>query len=723
MKIGKPEIKKILTPKQLKKRTELSLFSSIGLPIIGLSATDFMAHSLIGGLIATGFYKYYKDKLDKTQIGADGKRYFKIGKDELGREVWINDFYFHRHMLVVGGTGMGKTSLYRVILKQCIRNNFGIIYINFKAEDEDFFNLYFLAKEEGRVEDLLLLNLSPTAEPTETATYNPLATLETPQEIADFFFNLLAPAQGDMAYWQGRGRNLMSASARVFVYLRDIKKQKPSLDLLMRAFEISEMLEAYNDPELPESFRDYIEAYLQDLDPSGEIRRTKKASKISDDMATQHGYALQQWKESLMDISFRFKHIVGNPYSDIDFKDVLKSSRILYVHMPALSLPNSTKEALGRLILAGLKTSVGAMLGEKLLGNTEELSKLKKLEKPSNPFLIIIDEHGTAPITGLDDFIRQIRSLGGGCIIADQNWDGIKQKFGDAYMNTLLGNSLTKIIMNVEGSQAVMGYLKDRLPKFKGYVPNYKKEDFWIEGTKDLRLEEEYVVNPEEVLQLGAGEGILIQKEHVLYVKFDFYVPKRTGEIKLLMVNSSKVRYSVNVKRKLEEVEKFVLEKVREKSNLGLLEKLASLYPLSKEENIEREKSDKDSEEEIFYDGKVNTTKSIQSNSFTASTDKSNDKLSLNRDKEMEKLFYSLKRRINELIEIFSKGDVDDVIFKLEASNLLRDETWALFGKREAFYREKSGFNAFISLLLKIDKSVVERMSIADIRKRIGGQL
>ena len=48
----------------------------------------------------------------------------------------------------------------------------------------------------------------------------------------------------------------------------------------------------------------------------------------------------------------------------------------------------------------------------------------KKKEKPKNPFLILIDEHGTAPITGIDDFIRQIRSLFNSLIVGRKLTDG-----------------------------------------------------------------------------------------------------------------------------------------------------------------------------------------------------------------------------------------------------------------------------------------------------------
>jgi DNA helicase HerA-like ATPase len=561
--VRKVEFKKFLTPKQLKQRMELSLVASgvAGiLPLIYQNTEIASVVGVIGGLL---YHRNIKEKLERTRIGYGGKVYFRIGKDEIGRDVEITDFYFHRHMLVVGGTGMGKTSLYRVILRQVLRKRFGVIYINFKAEDEDFFNLYSIAKEEGIAEDLIIVNFAPSARYTlETGTYSPLATLQSPQEIADFFFNLLAPAKGDMEYWQGRGRNLMSAASRTFVYMRDVEKKPASLKLLLDSFEVPNMLRIMKSPDCPEDFRNWIEVYLQDLDPSGRLRNGDMRA-FTPEMQNQHGYAIQQWKEALMDISLRYSHIFDTNKPDLDFKDALKSSRLVYIHMPALALPNKTKEALGRLILAGLKTATGVMLGERLFGEVEELRKEKKKEKPKNPFLILIDEHGTAPITGIDDFIRQIRSLGGGSIIADQNWDGIKQTFGDAYLNTLLGNSLTKIIMNVEGSEAVMKYLESRIPKVKTVIPSYKIQDGFLIKGDSANLQEEPLVKMDEITKLGAGEGYVIQKENIIKCKFDFYVPKLPKRIDLFLFNRERFNYE-ELKKILQETDLKIEETVEQ---------------------------------------------------------------------------------------------------------------------------------------------------------------
>lgn len=590
--IRKAKIKRILMPDELKQRVQLSLMAT-GLSLVApLFMENISFASLVFGIGSMLYHRNVKKKLEETRIGypKNGQKvYFRLGVDELGRPVEITDYYFHRHMMVVGGTGMGKTSLYRVILRQVLKKRFGVIYINFKAEDEDFFNLYGIAKEVGMAEDLIMLNFAPSAiETGETATYSPLATLETPQEIADFFFNLLAPASGDMEYWQGRGRNLMNAAARTYIYMRDYEKKPASLRLLLDAFEVVNMMRVMKAEDCPENFKAWIDIYLQDLDPSGKLRSTGDMRAFTPEMQNQHGYAMQQWKEALMDISLRYSHIFNTSKPDLDFKEALRNSRLVYIHMPALALPNKTKESLGRLILAGLKTATGAMLGERLFGDTEELGQLKKKEKPKNPFLILIDEHGTAPITGLDDFIRQIRSLGGGAIIADQNWDGIKQKFGDAYLNTLLGNSLTKIVMNVEGSEAVIKYLNERIPKVRTFIPDYKKSEVFIEQTERLNLQEEPIVRVDEIVKLGAGEGYVIQQENIVKCKFDFYKPKIPKIIDLFIYTRDKVSYANKIKKLIKEIEK------KGKSLKGKLDSAGGNSSQTNEDSIYSHKKYKD---------------------------------------------------------------------------------------------------------------------------------
>jgi len=552
LKYFRERLKRDYTPKELMIRTQVSkavsLFSAV-LPLFQPNQLFLSAVGTIGGLL---FYRRYKKRLDETKVGK-GEVICTLGKDELGREVGIDKFHFFRHVLVVGGTGMGKTSLYRVMIRQLLEKNFGLIYVNFKAEDEDFLNLYFICKELGVEKNLLILNFSPSAKETlETHTFSPLATLKTPQEIADFFFYLLPPAKGEMEYWQGRGRFLMNASARNFCYLRDVKGKRATFELFLKAFDLHSILTAYTSPDCPEEYKKYFETYLQDLDPTGEVRKRGSLRGIPPDLQVQHGYALQQWKETFSDISLRYSHIFDTDKPDIDMIDVIKRNRILYIHMPALTIPDKTRQGLGRLILASIRVAVKTLLGETLTGEYEEIKKAKKLEKPKNPFAIIVDEHGTAPIQGIDDFMRQLRSLGGGIVIADQNWDTLKEEYGEGYLNSILANAHTKIFMKVEGSKVVMDYLRERIPRVRKMFPDFRKREVLVEEDERRTLQEDYLRRPEEVYELSVGEGIIVQGNNFLKVKFDYYEPKKEGKVELFSYNRSVINYSKEIIKLLE---------------------------------------------------------------------------------------------------------------------------------------------------------------------------
>ncbi len=556
-------LKRKYSPKELKVRTDISTLTAAFSAVLPLFKPDDLFLSAAATVAAGIYSKKFRKLFEETRIGGNDAL-FRLGRDEFGRPVEITPFYFHRHMVVVGGTGMGKTSLYRTIIRQLLTLHYGIIYINFKAEDEDFHNLYFLCKELGVEKDLLVLNLSPAAAVTrETHTFSPLATLKYPQEIADFFFFLLAPAKGEMEYWQGRGRFLMNAAARNFCYLRDIKKRKPNLKLFLESFELSSIVEAFLSNDCPEEYKMYFLMYLQDLDPSGEVRKkgAQAIKKIGTDLLAQHGYALQQWKEIFSDISLRYAHIFDTDNPDIDMIDVIQRNRILYVHMPALKMPDKTKEAIGRLILASIRTATGILLGESLLGDYEELKEKKKREKPKNPFAIIVDEHGTAPIVGIDDYMRQVRSLRGGVIIADQNWDTLKEKYGEGYLNSILANSHTKIIMRVEGSRAVYDFFKERIPRVRKMIPDFRKREVITEEDERRTLQEDYLIPPETIYKLDVGEGIVIQGENFLRTRFDFYEPKKEGKVEILSYERSVVRYSEEILEILRSSEEIAKEK------------------------------------------------------------------------------------------------------------------------------------------------------------------
>lgn len=127
------------------------------------------------------------------------------------KEVGLSKNQLTTHFWVIGTTGAGKTSFIMTLIDMVIKNGAGCIFIDGKADEKMFAKLYNLASQAGRQHDVFLLNfLGIEGEAKEhTNTFNPI-TGAPPEQIIEFLMALQGEASGDQAYWQGRGKALLS---------------------------------------------------------------------------------------------------------------------------------------------------------------------------------------------------------------------------------------------------------------------------------------------------------------------------------------------------------------------------------------------------------------------------------------------------------------------------------------------------------------------------------
>lgn len=127
------------------------------------------------------------------------------------KEVGLSKNQLTTHFWVIGTTGAGKTSFIMTLIDMVIKIGAGCIFVDGKADEKMFAKLYNLATQAGRQHDVFLLNfLGIEGEAKEhTNTFNPI-TGAPPEQIIEFLMALQGEASGDQAYWQGRGKALLS---------------------------------------------------------------------------------------------------------------------------------------------------------------------------------------------------------------------------------------------------------------------------------------------------------------------------------------------------------------------------------------------------------------------------------------------------------------------------------------------------------------------------------
>ena len=146
----------------------------------------------------------------------------KKARREPWRLVGLSKNLLTRHVWILGATGAGKSSLLMTTFKEFFKLGAGLIYVDGKSDAKLFRKLYSLAEQEGREGSVFCINfLKPEETKFDTNTFQPLASLPPSAQI-EFLATLVGDSGGgDMAYWQGRGKALLSP----VVYLLYLRKK------------------------------------------------------------------------------------------------------------------------------------------------------------------------------------------------------------------------------------------------------------------------------------------------------------------------------------------------------------------------------------------------------------------------------------------------------------------------------------------------------------------
>lgn len=148
------------------------LFFSAALSYLPILARDFMWKK-------SREFKYSKDvfRKDATHIGWG----YDVDSDNIEiKPVYISEQARNLHLGVAGNTGTGKTRMMEYMVEQDIRKGHSVVVIEPKGDKEFLSRVIQVAKEEGRLDDIIYV--SPVY-PEMSDEFNPLSTYLIPEEI------------------------------------------------------------------------------------------------------------------------------------------------------------------------------------------------------------------------------------------------------------------------------------------------------------------------------------------------------------------------------------------------------------------------------------------------------------------------------------------------------------------------------------------------------------
>jgi energy-coupling factor transporter ATP-binding protein EcfA2 len=389
-----------------------------------------------------------------------------MGRDEKGREAWLNESAVRQHVLVLGTTGSGKTEFLVSLVSGALSWGSGAVFVDGKGDASLYAKVMVQAHAYGREEDVLVLNFMTGPEGGSgilSNTFNPFARGAS-DEIVQMVVDMMDDAGGDGAMWKGRATAMLTGVARCLVWRRDNQGARLDVSVLRDHLGIRRIIDMSEDGALPLPLRKSVSSYLTSLPGY----REEKGHKQSQTTLDQHGYLEMQFTKLLGSLADVYGHVFcpsGAP--DIDIVDVVRNRRVLVVLLPALAKSGDETRNLGKIVVGSLRAMMGSVLGRQISGEWDEVAK-NNGTKADSPYLCILDEVGSYMAPGLAVMSAQARSLGFGMVFAAQDQQSIM--VGDGREGrSIVGNTNTKVFMRQES--AVEGLPPEAEAKLPGLRP------------------------------------------------------------------------------------------------------------------------------------------------------------------------------------------------------------------------------------------------------------
>ena len=453
------------------------------------------------------------------------------GKDA-GRELWLSKDDLCRHVLMFGTTGAGKTEALMGWVFNALCWGKGLIYSDFKAQNDVALALASLARRFGREDDLRIMNfinggrsraqelLEDIKGRPQTNTINSFI-LAQESYITNLMDSMLPKTGGNGGDWQEKARSMNQALISALVYKCRREGTVMSQRTIQSHLPLRKIAGLYVQA-VEEQWHDDIihvlENYLSTL-AGFDMDKVATPSEWDPEANRQHGYLMQQFTRMLSLFNDTYGHVFARDAGDIDLRDVVHNDRILAVLVPALEISSNEAATLGRLYQSQLAMIISQDLGEKLEGRPQDNMKVRKF-KGTFPFLWINDEIGAGYTEKVGELSTQVRSLDFCLLLAGQEVQRLKTAAGDAVW-TLVANMGTRItgkIMDPKDTLEILQLMAGT--EYRAQMGALVQQGGltgggWDDDTR-LTIREQKKVEVEEVQSLQEGENVTLFKGQVI---------------------------------------------------------------------------------------------------------------------------------------------------------------------------------------------------------------
>jgi intracellular multiplication protein IcmO len=487
------------------------------------------AHLPMSLPIESGKIDYNDPKPERKEFERARGIYY-LGNDQLtNEEVHVSAADLLTHMLLFATTGGGKTEFLLSLAVNSLSTGSGVVFIDPKGTAELELKVWTLARIMGRDDDFLLINYSTgnraikANSPDRISNTSNIFAHGTADFLSDIMVSLIPTSEGDNAIFSERAITLMKSLMMSLVELRDQRKINLSVRTIRDWMTMEKCIDIVNDQSLSQVARSSMEAFLN----STAGFQKDLGAKQGEDTMKQFGYAQAYFTRALSSLTDTYGHVYGSIMGEVDYRDVVFNRRILLVLLPSMEKAPPELKALGKIVLAAMRSAMAGGLGNVFEGNYEEM--VGSLPSASNcPFPIIADEYGYVATEGFAITAAQARGLGFACIFAGQDYAGFKRG-SEAEAESILANTKVKTIGVLEDAQSTWDVVRvlggetsvvsaDSLDSKEGNSPGYMERGARLtHGTQRINLR--------DLRSQIMGEFHILHKDSIIRIRSFYAAP------------------------------------------------------------------------------------------------------------------------------------------------------------------------------------------------------
>lgn len=473
------------------------------------------AAALLGGLVLA--HPRARDRLDP--VDPQAREGFVLPSDarypgtgplvgytaDRGAPVRIPYALFVRHLMLVGASGVGKTTLGLWLIWQQICQGGGVLFIDAKLDVDTLDTMAYFMRAIGRENDFYVLNVN---DPDHSHTYNPILSGDA-DEVASRLLNLLPSSEND----PGADHYRQSANHALTVIVGALKAARfryhfTDLTILLQSADAMEWM-LRQVPEGPErmALSVFLDKYRRRERGGGDRppRAALDVNKMKDTLGGMAG-RLALFAQG------KFGEVFNTYAPQIDLSSIVTNNKVIYVMLPTMAKDTASIN-LGKMILSDLRTA------------TARVQAMPKTKRPWPPYLVFADEMGSYTMPGIARLFEQARSANIAMIPAFQAFGNLREvsrEFADILVQNTWSKALFRFGSNdsAEAAAEIIGKIvryrhsvsrsesASASAQFIQAAPQSSESaagnlgESWSET-------EDYRVSPDKLAGLGMGQCVL----------------------------------------------------------------------------------------------------------------------------------------------------------------------------------------------------------------------